>query len=302
MPRGRRRGPVQDEASKAFEQEIRPILEASMKNDKKLKQEEKKRAHEQKQAEAAQRAAQKQRKKTEKRFKAQKRIKSLIEPTQDLEDIQSLTNIELGKDLIDKDLLEHRQALTNMLEAQLKAAKNGSVYIIAIDPTTGSYDNMSILQSESDIINFFDNLQKSGRKYILDRIGRLSLFVSEPLLDVDTGPTYDQSFDGIVGLVGMEVQHKTVEEIRLILDNRGVHPYSHLETDDDIYNMAVAAMPGILQTLRDVQANDDYLNCEKTITREQKKILEHTIDRYFAQHATAQPLTPNSANPYLIHF
>ena len=44
-----------------------------------------------------------------------------------------------------------------MLEAQLKAAKNGRVYIEAIDPTTGSYDDMSILQSESDIIEFFDN-------------------------------------------------------------------------------------------------------------------------------------------------
>ena len=45
-----------------------------------------------------------------------------------------------------------------------------------------------------------------------------------------------------------------------------------------------------------MRANDDYLNYEKTITREQKKILEDTIDRYFAQHATAQPLTPNSAH------
>lgn len=93
------------------------------------------------------------------------------------------------------------------------------------------------------------------------------------------------------GLVGMEVQDKTVEEIRLILDNRGVHPYRHLETDDDIYNMAKAAMPGILKTLQDVRANDDYLNYEKTITGKQKKILEDTIDRYFAQ-----PLTPNSAH------
>ena len=99
------------------------------------------------------------------------------------------------------------------------------------------------------------------------------------------------------GLVGMELQNKTVQEIGLILDNRGVHPYSrHLETDDDIYNMAADAMPRILETLKDVRANDDYLNYEKIITPEQKKILQDTIDRYFAQHATAQPLTPNSAH------
>lgn len=93
------------------------------------------------------------------------------------------------------------------------------------------------------------------------------------------------------GLVGMEVQDKTEVEIRMILDNRGVHSYLHLETDDDIYNMTAAAMPSILETLKDMRANDDYLNYEKTITREQKKILEDTIDRYFAQL-----LTPNSAH------
>ena len=51
------------------------------------------------------------------------------------------------------------------------------------------------------------------------------------------------------GLVGMEVQDKTEVEIRMILDNRGFHPYVHLETDDDIYNMAAAAMPGILKNI-----------------------------------------------------
>ena len=83
------------------------------------------------------------------------------------------------------------------------------------------------------------------------------------------------------GLVGMQEQQKTVQEIGLILDNRGVHRFRHLETDDDIYKMAEAAMPSILTTLGNVQAKHNYLNYNIPITEEQKTILDDTIDRYF---------------------